>query len=91
MFLCVFHYKRNIHFRPIINLDKVLTLVPKDVIAQASKSKDQALTIDVTKYGFHKVLGKGQLPFPVVIKAKFFSKDAEQRIKQAGGAAVLIA
>ena len=87
----VFHYKRNIHFRPIINLDKVLTLVPKDTLAKAASAKDQVLTIDVTKYGFHKVLGKGQLPFPVVIKAKFFSKEAEQRIKQAGGAAVLIA
>ena len=87
----VFHYKRNIHFRPIINLDKLLTLVPKDVVEKAKTSKDQALTIDVTKYGFHKVLGKGELPFPVVVKAKFFSKEAEQRIKKAGGAAVLIA
>ena len=71
--------------------DKLLTLVPKDVVEKAKTSKDQALTIDVTKYGFHKVLGKGELPFPVVVKAKFFSKEAEQRIKKAGGAAVLIA
>jgi large subunit ribosomal protein L27Ae len=46
----------------------------------------------VTKYGIHKVLGKGQLPAqPVVVKAKFFSKLAEKKIKEAGGACVLTA
>jgi len=87
----VFHLRKNIHFRPIINLDRLLTLVPADVIAQAKTQKAQALTIDVTKFGFYKVLGKGQLPFPVVVKAKFFSKEAETRIKAAGGACVLTA
>jgi large subunit ribosomal protein L27Ae len=38
------------------------------------------------------VLGKGQLPAqPVVVKAKFFSKLAEKKIKEAGGACVLTA
>ena len=87
----VFHLKKNIHYRPCINLDKLLTLVPKDVIDQAKNAKDKAFTIDVTKYGFYKVLGKGKLPFPVVVKAKFFSKESEKRIKEAGGACVLVA
>ena len=87
----VFHLKKNIHYRPIINLDKILTLVPKDVVEQAKTAKDKALTIDVTKYGYYKVLGKGKLPIPVLVKAKFFSKEAEKRIKEAGGACVLIA
>jgi large subunit ribosomal protein L27Ae len=87
----VFHYKKNLHFRPTVNLDKLLTLIPKDVVQKAATQKDQALTIDVTKFGFHKVLGKGKLPFPVVVKAKFFSKEAETRIKEEVGAAILIA
>jgi len=66
-------------------------LVPKDVVAKAQSQKEGTLTVDVTKYGYHKVLGKGQLPVPVVIKAKFFSREAEKRIKSAGGACVLIA
>ena len=86
----VFHYKKNVHFRPVINLDKILTLVPKEVVEQAKTSKDP-LTIDVTKFGFYKVLGKGKLPFQVVVKARFFSYEAEQRIKEAKGACVLIA
>jgi ribosomal protein L15 len=88
----VFHLKKNIHYRPIINLDKILTLVPKDVVEKAKTSNsDEKLTIDVTKYGYYKVLGKGLLPFPIIVKAKFFSREAEKRLKEAGGAAVLIA
>lgn len=87
----VFHYKKNIHFRPVINLDKILTLVPNDIKEKALKEKDKPLTIDVTKFGYYKVLGKGKLPCPLVIKAKFFSKEAEKRLKECGGAAVLIA
>ena len=88
----VFHYKRNIHFRPTINLDRLWSLVPVEVRQQAEQKKDQSLLIDVTKYGYHKVLGKGVLPnVPVVVKAKFFSREAEQRIKSIGGACVLTA
>ena len=43
--------------------------------------------------GYYKVLGKGvRLPkIPVIVKAKLFSKTAEKRIKEAGGACVLVA
>ena len=48
--------------------------------------------IDVTKSGYFKVLGKGVLPkVPVIVRAKLFSKSAEKRIKEAGGACELIA
>ena len=41
----------------------------------------------MTKAGYFKVLGKGELPkMPVVVKAKIFSKLAEKRIKAVGGA-----
>jgi len=40
--------------------------------------------------GYYKVLGKGNLPNqPLIVKAKFFSKVAEQKIKKVGGACVL--
>ena len=58
---------------------------------QAKTVKDKALTIDVLKYGYYKVLGKGKLTMPVIVKAKFFSREAEIRIKEAGGACVLVA
>lgn len=40
--------------------------------------------------GYYKVLGKGRLPNqPVIVKAKFFSKKAEDKIKAVGGCCVL--
>ncbi|KAJ6323657.1 hypothetical protein OIU76_011029 [Salix suchowensis] len=49
--------------------------------------------IDVTQFGYFKVLGKGCLPEmqPIVVKAKLISKTAEKKIKEAGGAVVLTA
>ena len=88
----VFALQRNkLHF-PTINIDKVWTLVTEKSRALSAANKDRVPVIDVTKAGFFKVLGKGFLPTqPVVIKAKFFSKIAERKIKAVGGACVLTA
>jgi large subunit ribosomal protein L27Ae len=86
-----FHLKRNLYWKPEVNLDKLWSLVPAELREKAKTSKE-ALTIDVTKLGYFKVLGKGVLPkVPLVVKAKFFSRIAEKRIKSVGGACVLVA
>ena len=86
-----FHLKRNIHYRPSINLDKIWTLIPKAEHEKAQR-EGKTVQVDVTRLGYFKVLGKGQLPkTPIVIKAKFFSREAEKRIKEAGGVCVLTA
>ncbi len=42
--------------------------------------------------GYFKVLGKGRLPeTPVIVRAKYFSKSAEKKIKAIGGVAELVA
>mmetsp|Transcript_18599 Transcript_18599/g.31818 ORF Transcript_18599/g.31818 Transcript_18599/m.31818 type:complete len:146 (-) Transcript_18599:89-526(-) len=86
----MFHFKRNWKHCPTINTDKLWTLVSEQT--RTAAAKDKAPVIDVTKSGYFKVLGKGVLPkIPVIVKAKLFSKTAEQRIKAAGGACVLVA
>jgi len=88
------HYNmnKNHFFNPIINLDKLWSLVGEEAREDAAKDTSVALVIDVTQHGVFKVLGKGQLPNqPVVVKAKFFSKLAERKIKEAGGCCVLTA
>ncbi|KAB0387149.1 hypothetical protein FD755_002105 [Muntiacus reevesi] len=73
-----YHLKRNQSFRPTVNLDKLWTLVAAPII-------------DVVRSGYYKVLGKGKLPKqPVIVKAKFFSRRAEEKIKGVGGACVLV-
>ena len=86
-----FHKLRNKFYCPIVNLDRLWSLVPEDV--KAKSTKDKVPLIDVTQHGFFKVLGKGHLPEnkPFVVKAKLISKTAEKKIKEAGGAVVLTA
>ena len=87
-----FNLKRNKLHKPSVNIDKLWSLVTEGTRKTYSNQKDRVPVIDVTKAGFHKVLGKGMLPQqPVVIKAKFFSKIAEKKIKAAGGACMLTA
>ena len=87
-----FHLKRNKLFSPSVNVDKLWSLVQSSTLSHYAKNKDRVPVIDVTKAGYFKVLGKGFLPAqPVVVKAKFFSKKAERKIKSVGGACVLTA
>merc|ERR1712113_1129343 len=87
-----FHKTNNKFFNPILNVDKIWTLVGEDERLKAAKDTSKAPVIDVTKQGYFKVHGKGRMPSqPVVVKAKFFSKLAEKKIKENGGACELIA
>ncbi|BAT99487.1 60S ribosomal protein L27a-3-like [Vigna umbellata] len=88
-----FHKLRNKFHCPIVNIDKLWSLLPQEAKDKALKSKDTAPVIDVTQHGYFKVLGKGVLPEnqPFVVKAKLISKIAEKKIKEAGGAVVLTA
>lgn len=88
-----FHLKRGQYHCPTLNIDRLWSLVPEGVYDKA-KADPAALApvIDVTKLGYFKVLGKGSLPnIPIVVKARYFSKDAEKKIKAAGGAVLLTA
>ena len=59
---------------------------------KAAGMKNKAPVLDVTQHGLFKVLGKGKLPNqPIVVRAKFFSKLAEKKIKEVGGACELVA
>ncbi|KAF6051608.1 60S ribosomal protein L28 [Candida parapsilosis] len=89
-----FHKQQNHFWRPEINLDKLWTLVDsekKDEYLKSS-SKSAAPVIDTLAHGYGKVLGKGRLPeVPVIVKARFVSKLAEEKIRAVGGVVELIA
>ncbi|KAI5076186.1 hypothetical protein GOP47_0008251 [Adiantum capillus-veneris] len=78
-----FHKTMNKLHCPIVNVDHLFLLLP-DSAKSAPKRKGPLL--DVTPFGYFKVLGKGNAPpTPLVVKANFFSKIAEKKIKEAGG------
>lgn len=58
-------------------------------ISGVSWDKDKVV-VDVTQLEYDKVLGKGSITRPMVVKARKFSKSAEEKIKSAGGEAVLV-
>jgi large subunit ribosomal protein L27Ae len=87
-----FGLQRNRLYFPTVNLDKLWSLVSSSSLSHYASNKDKVPVIDVTKAGYFKVLGKGFLPAqPVVVRAKFFSKKAERKIKAIGGACQLVA
>ncbi|CAN1147014.1 60S ribosomal protein L27a-2 [Linum perenne] len=49
-------------FCPIVNIDKLWSMVPQEVKDKAAKDGSVAPMIDVTQFGYFKVLGKGVLP-----------------------------
>jgi large subunit ribosomal protein L27Ae len=56
------------------------------------KPKDTAPVIDLLQFGYAKLLGAGRIPeIPVVVKARYVSKEAERKITEAGGKIQLVA
>lgn len=48
--------------------------------------------IDLLSFGYAKLLGKGRLPnVPIVVKARYVSREAERKINDAGGQVQLVA
>ncbi|CAG8494846.1 3739_t:CDS:2 [Diversispora eburnea] len=87
-----FHLTKNQHHRPIVNLDKLWTLVSDQTRKNYAKKPDVAPVINTLRAGYGKVLGKGRLPNqPVIIKARYVSRRAEEKIKKVGGVVQLIA
>jgi len=87
-----FHLTHNQHWRPIINVDKLWSLVPEEQRKGLTATSDVVPVIDTLRFGYGKVLGNGQLPkLPFIVKARFVSAKAEAKIKEAGGVVSLIA
>ncbi|CAJ0921353.1 6555_t:CDS:2 [Entrophospora sp. SA101] len=78
---------RNQSYCPTVNLDKLWTLVSEQTRKIYATKKDSNIVpvIDTLRAGYGKVLGKGRLPDqPVIIKARYVSRRAEEKIKKVG-------
>lgn len=67
-----------------INLLELEALVEK-MCKDSVKMEEGKIIIDVTNFGYNKVLGKGKITKPIIVKAKKFTKKAIEKIKNAGG------
>ena len=67
-----------------VNIINVGTL---DEIAEevSTEKKKDKLFIDLENLGYTKLLGKGKVTKPLIIKVSSYSKSAAEKIKEAGG------
>ncbi|PNS20684.1 60S ribosomal protein L28-B [Sphaceloma murrayae] len=90
-----FHKLQNQFWKPVINLEKLWSLVPaeqREKYLTGKAGKETAPVLDLLPLGYSKVLGKGRIPkIPIIVRARYFSKDAERKIKEAGGVVQLVA
>jgi len=63
---------------------RAITLKDLDMLAKSLRKVE----IDVSEYGFDKVLSNGKLTQPLTVKAKKFVEKAKQKIEEAGGKAI---
>ena len=71
--------------RPLVINVKALNLLPKDSIVDLKMLIDKKIVdgVDATRYGI-KILGDGELSMTLTVKLPT-SKQAEEKIKKAGG------
>ncbi|KAN0066752.1 Ribosomal protein L18e/L15P [Elaphomyces granulatus] len=90
-----FHLLRNHQWKPALNIDKLWSLVPEESRTKYLNTEspaDTAPVFDLLSLGYAKLLGKGRLPsVPMVVRARYVSKEAEKKIKEAGGVVELVA
>lgn len=85
---------------PIVNPDtnkipthnQLWSLIPAESREKYLAKSATAPVIDLTALGYAKLLGKGRLPeAPIVVRARYVSKLAEEKILKAGGVIELTA
>ncbi|KAK1925013.1 putative structural constituent of ribosome [Papiliotrema laurentii] len=82
-----YHLLKNQYHRPTINLDKLVSLPEAKVEAPSGTVP----VIDLQQLGKFKLLGKGRINTPFIVKTRFVSRLAEKKIKEAGGVVKLVA
>jgi large subunit ribosomal protein L27Ae len=66
------------YWRPIINVDKLWSLIPAEEKKKLDKDSEIVPVIDTLRHGYGKVLGNGKLPeLPFIVKARYVSALAE--------------
>jgi large subunit ribosomal protein L15 len=69
------------------DLDKKAEQLLKEKVAV---KEDDKIRINVLKLGCEKVLGSGKLSKPLIVEAKYFSKQAVKKLEESGGKAVKV-
>lgn len=90
-------YFGKVGFRPpvsreikTINIEELDRIAEKLVEQKLAEKIDNKIKINLKKIGYDKLLGKGKLTKPLLVEAKYFSKKAKEKLKAAGGEALVV-
>jgi len=72
-----------------INLKDLDQLTEKLLEKKLAEKEGDKIKIDLEKVGYDKLLGSGKVSKPLVVEAKYFSKQATKKLEDAGGKAVM--
>ncbi len=82
------HFGRRGFKTPKAVKKSIRTINVGDLEKLAQIKKGKKITIDLASLNYDKVLGKGKVSIPLVVKADSFTKNAAKKIESAGGKAV---
>jgi len=82
------HFGKHGFKRPQSLVKEVRTINLRYIDKLAKKENKKE--IDLSQFGYEKVLGGGKITLPLTIKAKYFSKQAVKKIEKAGGKVVKV-
>ncbi|KAI5173416.1 large subunit ribosomal protein L27Ae [Pancytospora epiphaga] len=85
----IYHIKKNATWAKPITAARLWNIIPEEQ-RNEFLSSDAVPVIDARDFGYHVVIG-GKLPVekPIVVKARYFTKNAEAEIVRAGGRAII--
>lgn len=78
------------HVYPSINVGELEEIAGELVERGLAKEGKKGIEIDANAMGYEKVLGKGRVSRALVVKAKRFSRRAEEKLEKAKGKAVVM-
>lgn len=86
----IYHIKKNATWAKSITAARLWNLIPEEQRNVFMKQADAVPVIDARAFGYHVVLGgKLALDRPLIVKARYFTKNAEQEILNAGGKVII--
>ncbi|BDR92042.1 uL15 family ribosomal protein [Vulcanisaeta souniana] len=73
-----------------INVGELEMMLDELVSKGLAQVADGKYVIDLTKLGFNKLLGRGRVTKPMIIKAVWISRKAEEKVRAVGGSVELV-
>ncbi|HTX61600.1 MAG TPA: uL15 family ribosomal protein [Methanobacterium sp.] len=82
--------QKTIYRFKTVNLDFLDEKFDYLLASGLATEEDGKIVVDVTQMGYNKVLGKGRINKPAIIKSPKFSESAVRKIEEAGGEAATL-